>query len=191
MNASWNGLAPNPLLSAGRILATTSEDNTVRLWDVAARKELRTLRGHTDAVYGASWSPDGASLLSAGSDGNIVLWDPHAGVKKSVHLPTTHNPPRLNTRHLQGWNFQTLYQVASSGGGAILCFPHSSPDQYTRLRVSGRNHTLNVCKRSTSDPRANKSSLQVFQQSAPHFLFLNLESGAEPRGRRICCHFCR
>ena len=99
MNASWNGLTPNPLLSAGRILATTSEDNTVRLWDVAARKELRTLRGHTDAVYGASWSPDGASLLSAGSDGNIVLWDPHAGVKKSVHLPTTHNPPRLKKQH--------------------------------------------------------------------------------------------
>jgi tetratricopeptide (TPR) repeat protein len=34
----------------GRLLASGSSDNTVKLWDVETGQEVRTLRGHTDSV---------------------------------------------------------------------------------------------------------------------------------------------
>src|SRR3712207_7082160 len=34
----------------GKILASTSADNTVKLWDTATLKEIKTLIGHTNRV---------------------------------------------------------------------------------------------------------------------------------------------
>ncbi|KOV34650.1 DNA-binding protein [Streptomyces sp. XY152] len=59
----------------GRLLATADADHTVRLWEVARRRPLATLRGHTEAVFSVSFAPDGHTLASAGSDGTVRLWD--------------------------------------------------------------------------------------------------------------------
>jgi len=40
----------------GKTLATGSFDNTVKLWDFASGKELRTLKGHASPVYGVAFS---------------------------------------------------------------------------------------------------------------------------------------
>uniref|UniRef100_A0A7S4NIX0 Anaphase-promoting complex subunit 4 WD40 domain-containing protein n=1 Tax=Guillardia theta TaxID=55529 RepID=A0A7S4NIX0_GUITH len=57
------------------LLATCSEDNTCRVWDIAHCEQLKILRGHAEAIYAVSWSPDGRSVLTAGSDGEIKIWD--------------------------------------------------------------------------------------------------------------------
>ncbi|MDR0633582.1 MAG: TIR domain-containing protein [Azoarcus sp.] len=59
----------------GRLLASTSEDKTVRLWDVERRQLLGELRGHEGPVRHVSFSPDGRLLASAGSDDTVRLWD--------------------------------------------------------------------------------------------------------------------
>jgi WD40 repeat protein len=41
----------------GTRLATASRDSTARIWDVATRRELVKLEGHTDAVRSVAWSP--------------------------------------------------------------------------------------------------------------------------------------
>ena len=54
-------------------LATGSGDGTIRLWDVAARQNITTLR-HGDRVLSVSFSPDG-TLASGSEDGTVKLWD--------------------------------------------------------------------------------------------------------------------
>jgi WD40 repeat protein len=57
----------------GKMIASTSADNTVKLWSLDGR-ELKTLQGHGDRVYSASFSPDGNTLASAGDDNTVKLW---------------------------------------------------------------------------------------------------------------------
>lgn len=61
--------------SDGRFLATGGGDKSVRLWDVATRKELCRFDGHIDHVSCVDFSPDGKTLASASADGTVLFWD--------------------------------------------------------------------------------------------------------------------
>ena len=63
----------------GQILASGSNDQTVRLWDVNTGQCLKTLRGHTGCVQSIAFSPDGQILASGSNDSSVRLWDVKTG----------------------------------------------------------------------------------------------------------------
>src|SRR5665213_3464293 len=52
---------------------------TVRLWDVATGRLLRTFLGHSESVNSVAFSPDGATIASGAQDDTIKLWDTTTG----------------------------------------------------------------------------------------------------------------
>ena len=52
---------------------------TIRLWDVATGRPVRTLTGHSEIVFQPIFSPDGSTLLSGSLDGTARLWDVATG----------------------------------------------------------------------------------------------------------------
>ncbi|HJR05700.1 MAG TPA: caspase family protein [Pyrinomonadaceae bacterium] len=62
--------------NASGVLASASNDKTIKLWDTAAAgRELRTLTGHGGEVHTLAFSADGKTLASGSSNGEIKIWN--------------------------------------------------------------------------------------------------------------------
>ncbi|XP_067859174.1 coronin-7 [Heptranchias perlo] len=65
---------------ASDILASSSYDMTVRIWNLSSGKEEIVLRGHTDQIFSLSWSPSGQQLATVSKDGKVRVYDPRRSV---------------------------------------------------------------------------------------------------------------
>ncbi|OMO84994.1 hypothetical protein CCACVL1_10485 [Corchorus capsularis] len=69
------------------LLFSGSDDATIRIWDLLANKCVATLGKHFSAVSSMAISEDGWTLLTAGRDKVVILWDLHDYSCKST-VPT-------------------------------------------------------------------------------------------------------
>ena len=99
----------------GATLASGSYDSTVRLWDIATRRNIATFSG-TGEILSVAFSPDGTILASGADDGTVNLWDAGSilsqetkSANQTVPLPADVNKDGIV-------NIQDLVLVASSLG---------------------------------------------------------------------------
>jgi WD40 repeat protein len=67
------------LSTNGQYALSGSFDNTLKLWDVATGRCLRTFEGHTNVVFSVCLSADGRHALSGSRDKTLRLWDVATG----------------------------------------------------------------------------------------------------------------
>ncbi len=62
----------------GSLLASGSDDHTIKIWDVGTEQELLTLNGHSQTVTSLAFfrdTRDDDRLVSVSLDGRIILWE--------------------------------------------------------------------------------------------------------------------
>jgi WD40 repeat protein len=84
----------------GRLLASGSADDTVRLWNVYAPTSAtgsigQPLTGHHGYVWTVAFSPDGTTLASGSEDGTTRLWD--VASRTQIGQPLGVDPLRIAT----------------------------------------------------------------------------------------------
>ena len=89
----------------GRQVLSGSEDQTVKLWDVATGRLVRTFTGHTQQVLCVAFSPDGRHVLSGSWDNSLKLWNSATG--QIVHT-------------FEGHSRKILSAAFSNDGGYVL-----------------------------------------------------------------------
>jgi len=143
LSSSFNGPIRNPDLSLkghtsgvrclcfspdGKILASASNDGTVRLWDVATAKEIRKVEGHVKPVTCVSFSADGKRIISGGDDTTARIWDVTTGDQLyqfetrhdhfalAAFLPDgKHVVLAMNETYPQLWDIETEKKVLEFG----------------------------------------------------------------------------
>ena len=68
----------------GNMIATASEDKTVRIWDTRTGTHLTTLEGHTRDVTFVAFSPDGNMIATVSIDNTVRLWYTQTGNQKNM-----------------------------------------------------------------------------------------------------------
>ncbi|CAI2365907.1 unnamed protein product [Moneuplotes crassus] len=58
-----------------RLIVSGSDDKTVKLWDIAKKKNLNSFVDHLDIVRDVRFHPDGTCVASGSNDCTIKLWD--------------------------------------------------------------------------------------------------------------------
>ncbi len=78
-----NGVQRIVLSPDGKLLAACGyNDNTIRLWEPAGRKEVYVFKGHTFPIDSVAWSADGKTLASVSREKSLRVWDVATGKQR-------------------------------------------------------------------------------------------------------------
>lgn len=85
-----------------KLLASAGLDGKICLWRMENMQPKPPLKGHAKGVFNLDWYADNNLILSAGSDHDVFIWNPH--VTKWIFKLTGHNHSLVGVRWMKGTN---------------------------------------------------------------------------------------
>ncbi len=104
------------LSPTGEYLATSHEDNVLRIWSIESGNVVRVLQGHTSNVNSVTWSMDGSVVASGSDDSTVKLWDSHTG-----QLLASFDNHSASVNDVE-WSPNGEYLASSSDDGTIRLY---------------------------------------------------------------------
>ncbi|TPX66522.1 hypothetical protein CcCBS67573_g07802 [Chytriomyces confervae] len=59
----------------GKTIIAGLKDEIIQMWDIATRKWICTLQGHTESVTSVAITPDGKTIISGSEDNTVKVWN--------------------------------------------------------------------------------------------------------------------
>jgi WD40 repeat protein len=126
------------LFFQGGQVGGTTEDTTVRVWDVVSGRQLQVLRGHSLAVMAVAFSADGRALTSTSADA-ITVWEIPSGkqIRSMGVFPKPKGPSFAS-------NFKPGIVGASRSKGpqGLVVWEKTFKDLASQMRISGNGQTV-------------------------------------------------
>jgi WD40 repeat protein len=157
------------------LMAGAGGGYTVRLWDAATGKDIRTFAGHGGPVHSIAFDPTGKMLASGGGD-TIRLWDVETGREEArmntrfpyelVFSPNGKFLFSSSTKDVRVWNVAERKEIRTLGAskGALVFSLAVSPDSKYLAAQSheGPTHVWEIETGKTLHlPKANHTVLAI------------------------------
>src|SRR5262249_55089606 len=106
--------------------------NSVRLWDLASRREVAVLEGHTEELTCLVFSPDGTIMAAGSGDETVRLWDVGGRQRATLQVQSGHinvgafspdGKTLATPGHLTTWAMSPASLVGLVAGGGELGLP--------------------------------------------------------------------
>jgi WD40 repeat protein/serine/threonine protein kinase len=145
----------------GTMLASASQDGSVRLWDVATRRAVLSLKEFEAQVTSLAFTTDGALLAAASDDDRIQLWDlatqrqvdSWQDAAREKRIAFTPDGKLLASGGARGpiklWDIPTRHKRASLPGPGGWLSVAISPDGRTLAASSGVDATVRLWDMAT------------------------------------------
>jgi len=125
-----------------KILASCSDDKTIKIWAWGTGELIQTLTGHKDWIRTLDFSPDGKYLVSGSGDKTIKIWE-------------------RNAENGRWKGIQTLTEQEGGHTDWIWCVTFSPDGQY--LATSSGDATIKIWKKNTE-----RGKWECFQSLEEH-----------------------
>jgi len=86
---NWDQITSISYSSNGLVIATGSNNLTVRLWAADTGMQHAVLRGHMSPVTSVAFAPDGRTLVSGSEDSTIRVWDANSACSRGLGVDET------------------------------------------------------------------------------------------------------
>jgi len=167
----------------GSNIASTSYDNTVRLWDGVTGASITSL-GHSGYISAIAFSPDGSKIASTSYD-NVQLWDSATGASIACleghsydvsHVAFSPDGSKIasasNDNTVRLWDGITGAFIASlEGHSSLICALIFSPVS-TSL---SHDDTVRLWDSATGEPISNEDDAFQLSASLGHPLSLSIK----------------
>eukprot|EP00741_Cyanophora_paradoxa_P018502 tig00021070_g17864.t1 len=111
---------------ATETLFSSSQDSTIKVWDLTRCEEVGVLRGHNGFVRCVSVTPDGRYLFSGAQDSTIRMWDTRSnacvkvlqGHQREIYSIAAHNImifSGFEDKTVRVWSQSTVFSLAANG----------------------------------------------------------------------------
>jgi hypothetical protein len=111
----------------GQWLASSSQDQTVHIWEAGTGCPRSFCQGHKQSVWALAWSPDGTQVASASRDQTVQVWDATTGqtlltYRGHAHWVQTVGWMPSGERIASGGWDQTVQVWEATSGNLILVY---------------------------------------------------------------------
>lgn len=139
--------------SQGTMLASGSEDTTIKLWDAETGTLLCTLDGHTAPVRSVSFNAPGSLLVSASDDGTSRIWNVKDGTCQLILSDPDGQPLCLGKFNIQSTHIVMatrnkrsikVWDIASGQCIKALALPSDLYDDGVSFTATGKQLLIKI-----------------------------------------------